>query len=385
MKTPPRPPTAAALSRAARRAEARRRWVFRLGTLALGLVVSIPLGELVARILKPSGNADLLFGSPLSAPYGLYVTDPQLLQVPAANFQGEVSSLDFRVPIRTNQLGLRGPEVPPRSLTPRWLVVGDSFTLSVQVPEEQTFQAGLATRLGAEVWNAGVDGYSTWQATGRYERLEPELDPDGVLLLFFTGNDLADNTDFPKRLANASGMPTGVPVTVPTHSGLERWLIGHSYLYGQWRVRQRANALASGQDMMFRMWQKELMLFHQDGASLLQQGMSDTWQALQQLQQATEAHGDRLVVAVTPPAFAINQERIAPTMTMVGLDPARADVDAPALAVMGVLESLGIRGCDLTSALRAERARGLYYTFDGHWTPEGHALVAELLEACVRG
>lgn len=378
-----RPPTPAAPRRAARRALIRRRWTRRLLALALGLLLVLPAGELAARLLAPAGNADLLFGSPLSAPEGLYLTDPELIQVPAAGFEGEVVSLDYSVPLRTNALGLRGPALPARSGAPRWLALGDSFTLSVQVREEQTFAARLARRLGVEVWNAGVDGYSTWQATGRYERLAGATEPDGALLLFFTGNDLVDNAEFPRRLQSVAGLRPGAPVAVPTRSAAERWLLGHSFLYGRWRVLRRARAMASGQDPMLPLWRKELLIFHQDGRAALEGSLEHTRAALSGLRDAARAHGDALLVAVAPPAFVVEPERVGPTFSMVGLDPAGAALDAPAQELGRALDALGIQRCDLTEALRRERARGLYFTYDGHWTPEGHELVAEALAACM--
>jgi hypothetical protein len=43
----------------------------------------------------------------------------------------------------------------------------------------------------------------------------------------------------------------------------------------------------------------------------------------------------------------------------------------------------GIPVVDLLPALRARRDEALYYPIDGHWTPLGHEIVAEVLAAAI--
>lgn len=364
-----------------------RRALARVALVAAGLLGGVLLAEAVARAVAPAGNADLLFGAPAAVPPGLYVNDPDLLMVPAPGFEGTAASLGYHVPLRIDALGLRGPEVPAKGATPRWLLVGDSFALSLQTREEETFAARLAALAGVEVWNGGVDGYSTWQALGRYRRLADPLAPDAVLLLFFTGNDLSDNVAFDMRRQTAGGRAAGTPIPVPGGDPLTRWLSRWSHLYAHARVWSNARALAGGRDPMAKQWRDELALFSQEGAGELQRTMPRTREALQALRDEVRARGDRLLVAVAPPAFAVDTDRVAPTFAMVGLDPARADLDAPGRAVLGAVRELGVAGCDLAAPLRAEAAKGarLYLTYDGHWTPEGHRVVAEALAACVAG
>ena len=62
------------------------------------------------------------------------------------------------------------------------------------------------------------------------------------------------------------------------------------------------------------------------------------------------------------------------------LDPGRADVDAPQQLVKDILTELKIPYCDLSPALRD--ANQPYLTFDGHWTLEGHTVVADAFATC---
>ena len=68
--------------------------------------------------------------------------------------------------------------------------------MSVQVSEEESFAGILGKKNNVHIWNAGVDGYSTWQATKRYQQLSQQLPVEHVILTFFTGNDFHDNDLF---------------------------------------------------------------------------------------------------------------------------------------------------------------------------------------------
>ncbi len=66
--------------------------------------------------------------------HALYKYDPRMQRLPGPGLQVTVVGRERAVPVRFNRLGLRGPELDERS-GPRWLVVGDSFTLAVAIRE----------------------------------------------------------------------------------------------------------------------------------------------------------------------------------------------------------------------------------------------------------
>ena len=91
--------------------------------------------------------------------------------IPASNFSADVQSLDYKATLRTNALGLRGPQADAVT-TKQWLALGDSFTMAVQVSEEETFAGQIGAQNNVHVWNSGVDGYSTFQAAMRAQTLQ---------------------------------------------------------------------------------------------------------------------------------------------------------------------------------------------------------------------
>ena len=350
----------------------------------LGLFVGVALPELAARLVRPPGHSDLLFNSPEAIPRGFYVTDADLLLRPAAGFRGEITLLGRPIPLRINRHGLRGAELP--DVRPRaWLTVGDSFTISTQVTEQQTFQAQLRQQTGVAFWNGGVDGYSTWQATRRYKSLATNLRPEGVVLVYFLGNDLTDNERFPHIMRHRGHVTGGAPIPLVPTPRSTRWLMAHSHLYAHLRVWEQWRRMPRQGGHFFRQWRDELALFCRSGAARRDALLGVSRRALEQLKQQTAARGHKLMVAVAPPAFVVDQQRVEPTLRFVGLDPKSADLTAPGRGLLALLRQLKIPACDLTPALAAARARGeqVFYVFDGHWTPAGHRVVARAMAACL--
>jgi hypothetical protein len=91
------------------------------------------------------------------------------------------------------------------------------------------------------------------------------------------------------------------------------------------------------------------------------------------------------MVAIAPPAFQIETERLEATFSLVGMDPSRANPDAVSNAVRDALQQNGIASCDLVDPLRRahEAGREMYLQYDGHWSPKGHAVVAGALVRCL--
>ena len=82
--------------------------------------------------------------------------------------------------VQINSWGLRGEEPGPKRGR-RWLALGDSSVFGHGVADEHSFPVQLQQRLGEQVLNGGVPGYTCEQARAQNERLAP-LQPDGLLL-----------------------------------------------------------------------------------------------------------------------------------------------------------------------------------------------------------
>jgi hypothetical protein len=176
-------------------------WAQRLGLILAGVVAAFAIAEIAVRAFN-------------LAPVQFYTYDPYVgwkLKPGASGWQAS----EGRALIEVNRDGFRGPEYslakPPDTL--RIAVLGDSFTEANQVALEDTFCAvaqrdlqaqcpfvvggnGRPQRLFSqvEVINFGCDGYGTAQELLTLRRWVWRYSPDVVVLAFFNGNDVRNNS-----------------------------------------------------------------------------------------------------------------------------------------------------------------------------------------------
>jgi hypothetical protein len=364
-----------------------RRWLARAGLVLIGLTVGIFAAEGVARLWQPPGAVEVLSHAGDLVPGGLFSADADAVWIPTPGFEGTIRAPGHAVPMRINDLGTRGAPLDPAA-SERWLLLGDSFALALQVTEEDSVAGRLQAAAGVEVLNAGTDGYSTFHAARRLDSLATTLADQGlrfdrVILLFFLGNDLSDNAMYQPH-----GRGIWTPGTVSqSEGGRGLWgaLRQRSVLLGIVSWQQRITELSDPSTRERRRWVWELQPFTRAGSAQLKDTMRPTRRGLGELQRVAARHKVPLLVATAPPAFAVETHRLDATFSLMGLDPAEADVDAPAHAVAQILRGQNIAGCPLTPDLRAAADAGEspYLRFDGHWNPAGHAIVTRTLLDCV--
>ena len=168
-----------------------KRLLVRLGLLATGLLLGLVAAEIGLRLVGVS--------YPLP-----YVPDPycgsRLRPGMVAEFTAEGHAW-----VCINQDGYRDrPHTHHKPAnTFRIAVLGDSFAEAFQVSRDETFWAVLERELqDANVWdgqtvevlNFGVSGFGTAQALEMLRHYVWTYEPDLVLLAFFTGNDISDNS-----------------------------------------------------------------------------------------------------------------------------------------------------------------------------------------------
>jgi hypothetical protein len=236
------------------------------------------------------------------------------------------------------------------------------------------------------VLNAGVDGYGTWQAMGRYQALDAALDLDGMILTFFVGNDVHDNVRWAQVQAEAKRLRPGMPLARRPVNPIHAWLYKHSALYAGFRMMLRRRALSRPDHHERNRWVSELRLFTREGGGVLGAQLPHTDAALAALARMMAERGDSLMVAIAPPAFQVQADRLDATFSLVGLDPRTATPDAVSDGVRRVLDRHGIASCDLVEPLRrAEQSGGeMYLEYDGHWSLKGHAVVSDTMARCMR-
>lgn len=169
----------------------------------VGIFTGVVIGEITLRLARIEGMGKI--GDYVdSSPTNFHTSDPQLGWWHKPNSSGLWKD-EGEAFIEMNSEGLRDREhtksKPPN--TWRIAVLGDSFTEALQVPVQSTFWSIVEKKLNqcpalkgknVEVINFGVHGYGTAQQLLVLRQKAWEYSPDLVLLAFFNGNDVINNS-----------------------------------------------------------------------------------------------------------------------------------------------------------------------------------------------
>jgi lysophospholipase L1-like esterase len=242
----------------------------------------------------------------------------------------------------TNSLGLRDDEVvqPKPAGATRIVCLGDSCTYGSGVARRDTFPEQLQRELGVDVVDAGVPGYTSFQAVSWLERDGWALQPD--ILVFTLGfndarswDDLTDEEHLEKLRARRSGL-----------AGLLR----SSRLLQALRGAGAADREAAPMDIS-------------KGRRTRSRVPVDRYRAwLQRAADDAAAHGARILYLLWPAAGNLAQD-------------ADEDLSAHQSALVGFCREQGLPLVNPIAALRPERD-AIYVGDDIHMNPRGNAIVA---------
>ncbi len=181
-----------------------RKWflfvtIMTMGSLFIVLVVSETLIRFKRHHVEGSDRLD----------YGMIVYDKYLGWKLSPNWNGRHTNYDFAVRYSTNSHGFRNDfNTKEGQAGLRYAFVGDSFTFSFGVNDNETFIHLLNAReqQGNVYLNFGVPGYSTDQEYLLIKKRVLHFSPDIILLVVYLGNDLFDN-ELPFPLQAGHGKP----------------------------------------------------------------------------------------------------------------------------------------------------------------------------------
>jgi hypothetical protein len=204
------------------RASLRARLLPRVLLCALGAAFVLFAAELALRAARPNFLLRVAAEAPhppweaLHPKVGLFALDDELAFVPT------LGGPEYdRYGVRNNpysiekQLGVE-----------RVVFLGDSATKRGKIVAALREEFGDEHR---EYWNAGVEGYNTWQELVYYRRYVSQCRPDHVVLVFHLG----DYEIHPLCWIDRSGWAISVhPSRPPGH--YQPWLMKHTWLYRAW-------------------------------------------------------------------------------------------------------------------------------------------------------
>lgn len=358
-----------------------------------------------------------------------YQMDPDLGWVLRPGASG-VQTDENPVPVQINQAGMRSGREFPLAKEPgvfRVAVLGDSFAESLQVREEETFALLLERQLAAcvrlakgerpkrvEVLNFGVQGYGTAQEWLVWRQKAKAYQPDAVLLLLYTGNDLYNNhpvlnptnadaapylvVQGPGAGADSVRSGTEVVLQAPAASqgaGKELWVgltrvsqlaaLGNEVYYkwqrGQVSQEEAARREKFGDNYMDR------LIYGPPRHAEMEEAWRTTEAALPAMAREVEASGAKFYLALASSGIQVHPRpeiRQAFVQAVGGSDILYAEK-----RLAGVAHLAGIRHVVLAEKMQSEaEATGVYFhgfggesQGKGHWNVAGHrAVAAALLE-----
>jgi len=322
---------------------------------------------------------------------------------------------EFFVPVRINDAGRRDLDrtVEKPDGTFRVMLLGDSFVEALQVPIEQTFARGLEKKLSAaiarpvEVVSMGVSGYGTASEYLWYREVGRQFHPDVVLLSFYPGNDVRNNsptlepTFRPVYGADGSLDHVNAGKVAEDGGGRRRGLNRSvAYQYIRKLVLTRQPALAARLADWGLLKREALRpvpmeegvpvdywVFASEPPTVWQDAWAHTEALLGAFRDAVTADGAKLVIMVVTAREQVYPDDWAQLQaTYPAMRDQAWDLNGPERRVLSWCALNDVRCVALSPTFLAARDTSprLHWHFDGHWTPAGHALAAETMTEALR-
>ncbi|HZN04783.1 MAG TPA: SGNH/GDSL hydrolase family protein [Candidatus Polarisedimenticolia bacterium] len=305
-------------------------------------------------------------------------------------------------------------EKPPDGY--RILVLGDSFVEALQVELDEAFPAVLEDRLrlrpgrgSIEVLAMGQSGFGTASELMRYLEFGAAYRPDVVLLAFYAGNDVRDNSRLLSEDAPAFYYTLDQDGTLRldrscmealererASQGLAGWLQDESRLVSLvserlylWRHARRSarGAAAPSHAVAGRGSapvdpRDDANVYLEDAGPAWREAWEVTGALLERFAEETAARGSRLAIVSVGTAEQVEEDL---GRAVLAAGPGR-DLDRPDRRLEAMAARRGTPCLLLAPGLRAAEAAGSGPVYGlggrrgGHWNSEGHRRAALLLE-----
>jgi len=357
-------------------------------TVILGLAVSLGAAELLLRY------HDRQIAHSEHMEPGLIGYNDELGWQLTPGWSGAHHHYDYDVVYDIDAAGFR---VDPQAgkTGPRVAVLGDSFTFGLGVANDETFVSRLNAGSGGrrQYLNLGVPGYSTDQELLLFKQIAESIEPGIVLLVVYLANDLFDNNrPFPLQADHAkpyfrldthsqlvlenTPVPLATKSAAARNTGLAEVVLGDekpsapllTRTLGQLRIARRLGIFQQPGSIAEDVFQVRL-----DRYTALFLALTDT------LADSSRELGAELVIALLPGASFINHPDSLSAQYQAFL---RKQL------VAGLAERPDIQVIDLASMLADaadNRSQPWYFPNEGHLTPLGHQIVAQLLREKLHG
>ncbi len=340
----------------------------KVGLAAVAICVALGVCELGARLIFPP--------PPIASrePQIGYLSDPEIRYVMAPSQKGWID--DGLTTI--NSLGFRGPEVAAPKPPGRFRVafIGDSLTLGWGVGDQEAFPARLEVLLrerfpnrDLDVVNLGVGGYDTRQEVTLLARNASRLEPDLVLVGFYS-NDVPEALDDDRPSAGSG------PGMIPADPKTGRLLHMNPTPTGWWDRQLRKSRAVYVAGRAFNRWRgagewgmtrlaMEIDMLEGNDSAKLDRAWSNVGIQFARLRSLADAHKFAVGIVVLPP-----REQVMGQYSHPKYQSRVRDLVAP----------LGFHVIDPLPLMTENGKRDLFIPYDrNHPSAEGHGLIARAI------
>jgi lysophospholipase L1-like esterase len=338
--------------------------------LSASLLVAALGTEVLLRVMKPQ-----IFDI---HPQGMYVADPSVGYLMTQGYAGVIERSEYKAPFTVNSLGLRGPPLRDRQNdTFRILILGDSMAFGFGVLDGEVFSARLEAILAErlperdiQILNTSVPGFGTADQLAFLRTRGAMLDPDLVVVLFFSINDVLeslypaaewagvrDGSLINRNAMSASEVPEEDWGGYGDITGAMLWMKDRSHLLYLVSNSLGYLALRMGLvDDVDALWGED---FPEEAGKITKEFL------LEIAQEARRLGADPLFVYTTGQNYVVSE---------------RYELPRSGALVAAAAEDAEVPWIDVTPHFRGRSDRyDLFYALDGHWNGAGHRALAEVL------
>lgn len=286
--------------------------------------------------------------------------------------------------VRTNSIGLVGPEIAPEKPTEdtlRILAIGDAFTMPEGVAWEKSYPVLLESQLAqclaprpVQVINAGVTGYGPVEESALLQELIPLLKPDIVIYEFFVNEFKEVNFSSNQRLADIGLQPTEQPAVLAFLQGSQVVARGRQFCASltEW---------ITGTPAEWR-YAKALLEYYRAGENTLYsvETLKTLRSYLDAMVRVSRKDHSRLVIYFVPAAVAVSRPSDLEYFPWGEdlHDRTKYDLDRPFKSLQQLAQEIDVPAIDLTPYV-ASLPQPAYFRESWHWNENGHRVASRAM------
>lgn len=312
---------------------------------------------------------------------------------------------DVPVKLSTDTRGYRNPSALEQADV---VTIGDSFTEGSKVSDEHPWPVMLAGYSGKKVYNLGMSGYDPLHYRESLKDIGLSLKPQFVLCMLYEGNDFRSASADRKRLdPSLSKRFAQYMDHSPLLKGLDQFLVR---TFGTMRADAPVRgievldwlplAIPAGPAAKYYAFEPKQLrdLYGSKEDFEIDKHWLNPRAQIKEMHDLASAAGARFVLIFAPTKAHVTLPIVANSLspekvkqfTAISyddplppapefLDTLLTRLDAREQVIGEWCKREGIEFVSLTLPLRAAAAAGrqVYYTYDQHWSPDGHAVVAD--------